>query len=155
MRPSRRAGLAHRAACLEAALLLLDVTGLCPGTGPSSQALTLGVTQPVHPTQQEHTGRARGSGSSLGQPVAMHSSPGLHSCGSLFWKLGRNKRCGVCPCPCPRLGPFFWRALFSSRLIWVSNPGPSPLAAEPYLPEALRFLSPWGITFSPTLVLGH
>lgn len=153
MRPRRRAGLAHRAACLEAALVLLDVTGLCPGTGPSSQALTLGMTQPVHPTQQKRTGRPRGSGSSLGQPLAVHSSPELHSYGSLFWELGRNKGCGVCPCP--SLGPFFWRALFSSRLIWVSHPGPSPLAAEPYLPEALRFLSPWGITFSPTLVLDH
>lgn len=59
------------------------------------------------------------------------------------------------PLPLPETGTFFWRALFSSRLIRVSHPGPSPLAAEPYLPEALRFLSPWDITFSPTLVLGH
>ncbi|KAK2502007.1 hypothetical protein MC885_000973 [Smutsia gigantea] len=30
--------------------------GLHPGVGPSSQALVLGVTRPVHPTQQKRTG---------------------------------------------------------------------------------------------------
>lgn len=81
MRPWGRAGLAHGA---EVALVVLDVTGLCPGSGPSSQALTLGVTRPVHLTQQKRTGRPSGSGSSLGQPLVSYSLPGPHSRGSLF-----------------------------------------------------------------------
>lgn len=84
VKPRGRAGLAHGAACLEVALVLLDVTGLCPGTGPSSQVVTLGVTQPVHLTQQKCTGRPSGSGSSLGQPRAMYSLPGPQSGGSPF-----------------------------------------------------------------------
>ncbi|EPY85598.1 hypothetical protein CB1_000363012 [Camelus ferus] len=58
--------------------------GLCPGPVPGSRALTLGVTRPVHLTQQKCTGCSSGVGSSRGQPLAVHSLPRPHSCRSLF-----------------------------------------------------------------------
>lgn len=65
--PRGRADMAHWAPYLKAALVFVGVAGLHPGIGPSSRALVLGVTRPVHPTQQKCTGRSGSSGSFLGQ----------------------------------------------------------------------------------------
>lgn len=57
----------------------MSQAGLCPGTGPGSRALTLGVTRPVHPAQQKCTGCSSGSNSSR-----VGRSPWPHSCHGLF-----------------------------------------------------------------------
>lgn len=94
------------AAFLEAAFSLLDISGLGPGTGPGSRALTLGVTRPVHPTQQKCTGCSGGSRSSRGQRL-----PGPHSCHGLFCRncTVSSHRAGDRSMELARLlGCFFW-----------------------------------------------
>lgn len=131
----------------------MSQAGLCPGTGPGSRALTLGVTRPpVHPAQQKCTGCSSGFNSSR-----VGRSPWPHSCHSLFHSLfhtslfsplGEEEMRGVSL-------PLSWdiscgTGLFFSRTDLGFSVGPSPLLLKPFC-----FLSSWGITFSASLVLSN
>lgn len=116
-----------------------------PWLGAQFPALTLGVTRPVHLTQQKRTGRPSGSGSSLGQPLAgPHTQGSLSGAACTVGGAGRGHGCGVCP---GLLGYAFWSALLF-QADGVSSTDPSP-RVEPHLPETLTFLSPWALPCLP------